>query len=766
MLAQHGGGTMTRFADEASMSGEPASYPTPGNRLRQIGQMFRRRIWLIVGVLLALNGIALFAISKVTPRYTAEAALIIGPRQAQVIDVKDVIASLSGDSDAIETELQILRSRRIARDVVVRLGLDQMPEFNPGSGSQNRRDRTLREQIVAAVNARMDELADLLPEQWRSAMALVPHEKMPASEVERDPLGWSVDAFLTHLYIGPKGRSRVIGVSVDSADPAVAAAAANAVVEAYIENQLRSKLEATEQAHKWLDERLREMREQVINADQAVEAYRQRVGIIQGRTSTLQAEQVSELNQKLVQAHVDRTDAEVRLRLARSALASPYGVLDMPAVHNSVALQALRTQENGLQQQAAAMSQKFGDKYPRLTELRSQIADTQSQLRQEVERVMNGFREEVRTAQMREEALEGRLANLRQEVGVSLQGEIELRALQHEAEADRALYDRLLARSKETKVESGLQHADAQIISRAEAPELPSFPNPKLILPVFFITSLIVAVLLVFALEHLDHSFSSLQQVETMLGVGALGVVPLLRRSSLLRRDPASYIVEHPDSQYGEGMRSLHTSLLLSEVTRPPKVVLLASALPGEGKTTVALSLARLMASCGKRVALVDCDLRRPALHQAFGVPQSPGLTDFLAGRAELTEVMRRDRLSDAWLISAGAQGQTAPDLFASDAMRNLITALSGQFDLVLLDSAPVLAVSDTRNLARQADKIVFVVRWQVTRRTAAQAALRQMVEAGGNVAGVLLSMVDLRRYTKFSEIGSYHREIRVYLRG
>ncbi len=739
------------------MSAERAAQPAPGLRMGQIGQMFLRRLWLIVGVLVVLNGFALLAISKITPRYTAEATLIIGPRQAQVMDVKAVMAGLTGDTDVIESELQILRSRRIAREVAAKLELNRRTEFNP-DGLEGR-EPTLRERIVAVVDMRLHELAHLLPAAWRPALPK-PH----AGEAERDPLGRSTDAFLTHLYVAPKGRSRVIGVSVESADPGLAAAAANAVADGYIENQLRSKLDATEHAHKWLDDRVREMREQVVNADQAVEAYRQKVGIMQGRTGTLLSEQASDLGTKILQAQADRGAAEARLKVANAAMASPRGILGLPEVQGSPEIQGLRAQENTLMQRAAELSRGFGENYPKLAAVRSQIADVQSRLRQEVDRAANNYREQARAAAIREEQLKGTLANLRQEVGVGLQGEIELRALQHEADADRALYDRLLARSKETNVESGLQQPDAQIISHAESPELPSFPNPKLILPIFFITSLIVAVLLVFALEQLDQGFSTLEQVEATLGFTALGMVPRLRRSALRQQGPESYVLAQPDSLYSEGVRSLYTSLLLSGAQRPPKVVLLTSALPGEGKSTVALSLARLMASCGKRVAMVDCDLRRPTLHKAFGTAQSPGLTEFLAGQAELGAVLSRDTMSDACLIAAGVRSQTAPDLFASDAMRKLIAALSSQFDLVVLDSAPVLAVSDTRNLARLADKIVFVVRWQVTRRFAAQPALRQMVDAGGNVAGVLLSMVDLRRYAKFDDRGFNHRQFRLYL--
>ena len=259
------------------------------------------------------------------------------------------------------------------------------------------------------------------------------------------------------------------------------------------------------------------------------------------------------------------------------------------------------------------------------------------------------------------------------------------------------------------------------------------------------------------------HFELSLEQLEEVLGVGSLGLVPEIKSGFGGRQTPGNYVLDRPQSAFGEAIRSLHTSLMLSDVERPPKVILVASALPGEGKSSVVLSLARMMASCGKRVAVIDCDLRRPDLHRAFRTSESPGLTDCLLGQASVFEVLRLDTLSPAYLVPAGSHVHTSPDLLGSDAMRSLVATLAERFDLVLLDSAPVLAVSDTRNLCRLADKTVFVVRWQSTRRFAAKPALRQVVEAGGDLAGVLLSMVDLNGYARHSATGFHQRQISYY---
>ena len=251
---------------------------------------------------------------------------------------------------------------------------------------------------------------------------------------------------------------------------------------------------------------------------------------------------------------------------------------------------------------------------------------------------------------------------------------------------------------------------------------------------------------------------------KTSSGSRPSGSSPLVRRSAGRRQSPEAYVLERSVSQFGEAIRSLYTSLMLSDVDRPPRIVLLTSSLPGEGKSTIALSLARLMASCGKRVVLVDCDLRRPGLHKTFNAPQSPGLIDCLSGQTNVFDILQPDPRSPAELVPAGSPAHTSPDLFASANMRRLLVGLSKHFDLVLLDSGPVLAVSDTRNLCRLADKTVFIVRWQETRQFAVTQALRQITEAGGNVAGVLLSMVNLKRYARYSESGFYQRKINLYL--
>ena len=755
MLVPRQGLPVPALAGSAASLSAPSIAPSA--RLWEQVRAFRRRIKLVLLTLLLLNGVAFAVVKSVKPRYTAEATLLIGPRQEQVLDLKAVLAGLSGDSEAIESEVQVLRSRKLARAVVQELHLDNYPEFAApvaGPGALSRAAAN----ALAEARGRWNGLAQ------RFAPALTLPDPAPEPQAKlRDPVVQATEMFQRRLGIAARGHSRVISVTFDSDDPELAAAGANAVVNTYIADQLRAKRDATSSAHRWLEDRVAEMRQQVINADQEVASYRRRAAITQGRTGTLLSEQISTLGEQVVQARVARGSAEARLKAFQQHGTRPDS---LPEVSASPTVQALRAQESVAQAQVAELSRTYGDSHPKVAAARAALGAIAARTGTETSRIAGTLADEARTAAAREAALAASLTKLRQEVDTGTDSEVELRALQHEAEANRALYDRLLARSRETNVEGGLQKPDAQVVSKADAPDLPSFPNPVLILPVFFIASCIATVLLVFAVEAIDSGFATLEQVEDRLGMPALGLLPRVKGARRLLGRLTGGAGEGRNSEamrFTEALRGLHTSLMLSGPERP-KVVLVTSALPGEGRSTVVLALARLMAGCGKRVVMVDCDLHRPDLHRACGVSMGPGLLDCLVEGIPVQDVLQVDRSSPALVVSAGSKGAGATDMFSSERMRRLLEELRERFDLVLLDSSPVLAVSETRNLCRVADTTMLVARWHHTACNTVAAGLRQILGAGGHVTGVVLSDVDMRRYARHSSAGAYQRRIGLYL--
>ena len=256
-----------------------------------------------------------------------------------------------------------------------------------------------------------------------------------------------------------------------------------------------------------------------------------------------------------------------------------------------------------------------------------------------------------------------------------------------------------------------------------------------------------------------------MEQIEPYTGFSALGLVPELDNWDARKAPPEQYILDNPVSAFAESVRSLHVSIALSNVDRPPKVVLFTSASPEEGKSSLAVALGRVVARSGKKVVILDCDLRRPTLHTLLGMADKPGLIELLAGHASLDEVVQRDEASGADFVSAGEHAPNPVDLLSSEHMKTVVETLSTSYDLVVMDCSPVLAVSDARVLTRLADKTVFVVCWVKTRRESATLALKQLKEAGGDIAGVVVSRVDVGKHARYgyADSGYYHGKYAKY---
>ena len=396
--------------------------PLASARLREIGRVFKRRARLILGTVVILNLFAVLLIHQLTPRYTAEASLIIDPRQPNVLDLNTVMSKLSGDREALESEIQLLTSRSLARSVVERLRLDENPEFNPNLREPGLLAR-LKDRLANQLNG---QLAAWLP--W-----LAPRTAQVGSvpQPEPDAKAEAASVFLRHLSVEPKGRSRVLEIAFESADPTLAAQAANAVADAYIADHLRTKLEGTDHAQKWLAELVTQFRQQVIKSDQAAESYRRQAGISEGRSGPLLAEQMSTLGEQIIQADLGLANARARLRAAATSTQNLEG---LPEFQASVALQGLRAQESTLKQEAAELSKTYGDRHPKISANRAALDDVEKRIRIEVGRVMEGLRAEVSAAEARKTALQANLATLQDRAaGAGARGRGQPRALRPSA---------------------------------------------------------------------------------------------------------------------------------------------------------------------------------------------------------------------------------------------------------------------------------------------------------------------------------------------
>lgn len=723
--------------------------------LREFFRKLWRRKSVIAATVALLTVAAVIVLFQIPPRYQSYAQVLIESRNSSMINIEELVGGRGVDTETIESEMEVIKSRRLAEKVIDQLRLSEDLEFNPALRPQGFFDSVF-------------DVRSYFPTEWAAAL-FGGHSSKPLTEdeIQARERVVVVDEFLSRLTVARQGFSRVISIGFSSEDPNRAAEIANKVAADYIIDQLEAKFEATSRTTAWLNDKIAGLREKVDASERAVEAYRKEAGLLQGTEGPLITQQISDLNAQLILAEAHRAEAEARLgqvqRLIRSAggAGSAADVLDSPIV------QALMEKETEIRRKVVESSGQFGDKHPKMISARAELNDIQSKIESEVNKVVQTLKNEVGIARARESTLRDSLEHLKLRLGQSNTAEVRLRALKREADADKALLETFLARFEQKSTEQDMQsqRPDARVISMAEVPTDPSFPKKTIILALVVVASTILGVLLVFLLEQLDKGFRSGDQIERLTGTSVLSLVPSLTGAAKKRQTPPDYILDRPMSAYGEAVRGLYTSLLLSHVDAPPKTVVFTSAQSGEGKTTLALSLTRMLAKSGRRVILIDTDLRKPSVSTFLGIPTGPGLVELLAGEAKLEDVTRVDQPSGAHLITAGKFAPNAADIVASDHMKRLLQGLAQSYDLVILDSPPVLAVSDARILATIVDRVVFTVRWADTRRETVVMALKQLVASGASLAGVVLNVVNVKKHAQYGygDSGYYTGRIKKY---
>lgn len=749
--------------------------------LMDVGRRLWRRKWLILAIAVIGTVATAFFLNRVTPQYQAQSLVMISAQGPNILNLEAVVAGLPNDYETIETQSEILRSRQLAEKVVADLNLDQHPEFNPAlwePSALSRNFNNVRNYVMSLLPSFAEEAQaqaqDGAPAGQEAAGDAVDPRQGQAMldevRARRAEMSRVVDMFLSRLNIQQRGDSMVIALTFQSADPVTAAAAANKLADLYIVEQLEAKFEATQRASLWLNERIEDLRRRVEDSERAVAEYRQANGLLVSNDgSPLVSQELSDLNSELTVANIRRAEAEARLRQVQE-IVRRGGQESYSEVLSSPLIVSLRQQQSALQRELADLSGELGAQHPRMRALRAEIGDLNNGIRNEISKIIQGLENEVDVARARQETLRRNLDELKGQVAVANEASVVLRSLEREAQSNRMLLETMLNRFQETNQldEPDMQQPDARVLSYAEAPDSPSSPKYNLLLAMAFIGFTSIGGLSALALEQMDRTYRSGEQLEKDTGLPVLGMVPLVRGFTRQGRKPENQILEKPNSLFTEALRGVYTSLLLQPGQALPKTLMITSARPMEGKTSLSITLTRLLAMSGRRVLIVDCDLRKPKVGERFGLePDAPGVVDVIDGKVPLTDAMRKDEASGAYVLPAGRIRPSAPDLFGGELIANLLKSIGGSFDQIIIDSAPVLAVSDPRLLSRQVDGAIMVVRWGDTPRNLAKLAIKQFTNAGGTISGLVLSMVDVKknRTYGYEDSGQYADKTMTYYR-
>jgi len=722
--------------------------------LSQFFAILLRNKMLIIGVIIIGTLLSIFMVQRMTPLYVAHTSLVL--QRSQINDggrsTDAVVQGLNVDFYTNETEAEIIRSRSLALKVVEQLDLVNSPLYNP----------LLNEPKIGLMGSLKKALGiasfkEIIPESWRASLGMADDENavarpvLTAAQKEQQLREYLVDVFLAGLSVEAGGTSLVIDLSYISKDPEMAALATNTVADIYILEQLNAKYEATERANRWLADRVGELRLRVEASSRNLESFRRRAGLVNIGDTTLYAQQLAELNSQLIQSRTVLAEAEARYNQVQRLLETPGRLDSAAAVLESPLIQRLREQESELTRNIAELETQYRDAHPKMMLARSELEDLQKKINQEVNKIAINLGNELEITEIRQEKLAAEVENLQSKVGEQNEAEVKLNELSSVAQADRELYETVFARFKQVDTQQQqIIEPDARVISYATTPHSPSRPRKGLIIAAGLILSGLIGFLLAFIREQLESGFRTIEQVEEVTGIPAMAMLPHIPGASKLGKAPYDLVVDKPTSSYSEAMRTLRTALLLPDVDRPPRTISITSSVPSEGKTTISLSLARAAAKSGQKVLIIDCDLGKPSLHKALQVPNTQGIVDYLSHEKELEDIIEIDFKSEAHFILAGPTVSNATDVLAPNLMSELLEALAETYDLVVLDTPPVLAVSDTLVIGCEVDKTIFVVEWNKTKRSVAQNALKQIVASGADVAGFVLSQVDIKKYERY----------------
>lgn len=687
--------------------------PDPG----LIWQVFRRNFMLFALVVVAILGLTAAIMATLTPQYFAASSVLIEPTSEPIRTTGPSSDERIVGVDEVDTEIALISSRLVA-----------------------------------------ERAAELYADRFASP------DGDPFTPEEIEMVGMRIGAITN---VSRAGDVRVVDISAVSDDPAFTAAAANLLAEAYLVSQIEAKTARSESSSEFVNARLSELQRNAISTQAAVDQYRASRGLSSSNSGTNAEQEVSNLNTELAQARANLAEQRGRYNSARQQLTRGSGGADVGAALGSGTIASLRQQEATASARLAVLRERYGALYPERRQVEEELRDIRSRIQDEIDRVLSNLEAEVRTAQSRVASLESSRGRALGVVRGNTAAQTGLSALEQRADAAQAIYESFLERSQESGALRDSAMPDATIASRAVVPTSPSSPNYVLIGLAGLVLALSAGVFAILVAEYLRRGVQTKRDVERRLKLRYAGAIPSLSSTVKGRKalqPPHDYVIAHSHSLFAEAFRSIRTFLTLSPGAKP-RTIAITSALPGEGKTTTSVCIARTSAAEGLNVVLVDADLRRRGSSVLMDYDNEKDLRSYLAGEATLDECLKIDPLSGLAVLGTHDVPDSAYNPLTEAKIRELFDALRDRFDIVIVDTAPILGVAEGRILATAADRVLVITRWKKTSMRAVEAAVMMLLDAKAKITGLALSQVNIKKYasTGDGDVYAYTKKFQGY---
>lgn len=721
-----------------------------------------KRKWIVVSVVAVLLIVAGVSSFTKTRLYDATATILIEEPGSNMLNIEEMFNMgpyYRYDMLGVyfNTQLKLLTSRSLAERVARKMNLQDRPELQERHGLSINPFRTVRK---------------FLSLRW-----IMPRRKPQAEELEpefrpgQDPNSAYAFMVLGGLSVVPVEETRLVSVSFTSPHPVLSADVVNTVVEEFINYSVEMRYEATQQASEFLSEQISQLREDLASKEKEIQKYgeEKKLLYLDDKESTVLSK-FAELNTAFTQAQIDRIKAEASYRELKD-----LRIDSLPQYVNNTLIQNLKTEYSRINNEYNEKIKVFKPDYPDMIKLRARLDSMKNELESEIEKAVEASRSEYRANLKKEESLGSLLEDQRLSVAKMNNNAILYNSLKIEVENKRTLLNSLVAKQNETLVSArlkGLKTSNIKIIDRALVPGGAASPNTSRNMTIALLLGLFLGVGLAFFMEYLDNTVKSPEDAEKLVDLPSLGIIPFISPNGMKGRpgyyspyshsygketagEPGSVpelkeveLINHqfPHLSISEDYRTLRTSILFSHADSTPKAISFTSAFPQEGKTATVVNTAVSFAQLEKKVILIDADLRKPRLHKIFKVRNLQGLSSYLTGKISLKDAIQKTSVDNLWIISSGPHPPNPAELLESRKMKEVIGSLKEMFDVILLDSPPVLAVIDPLIICALVDGAVLVVRAGKTTRKGLTRAVVEVTKSKAQIIGLVFNEMKIKR--------------------
>ncbi|WP_244492665.1 polysaccharide biosynthesis tyrosine autokinase [Aureimonas sp. AU22] len=717
--------------------------------VERILAMVRRQMWVVIAAVAVGIVLGILYLLTAVPIYTSSTDILIDKGQSKLVDE---LASASGvfqDEAEMLSQVELLKSRQIAGNVVDELKLDENDAFLAGTPSILRSVRVAVGGLIAAVRSEL------------------PVEQADASAQRRET---AINILQNNLDVQRVGRTYVLRLSYDSPDPVLASSIARGFGSAYLDDQLQAKYAATRRASSWLQDRIAELRQQSYDADLAVQNFRNDNGLLLTGTGLVSQQQLSEINTQLTAARAQTAQSKAQLdQIEKIIQDGRTDALVNDALLSST-INTLRGKYLDAARRESEIAGKLGPDHIQAIRLKTEMAEYERLIFGELRRIAESYRSTYEVSLERERSLETSLTDVTAVNAGNNTLQVRLRELERESEAYRALYDDFLQRYQQTVQQQSFPITDARVITEPQAPDKPSAPKKPLILALFAFMGAAAGAGIAGFREYRERFFRVGSQVRSELDMEFLGFMPILTpeeaKSDEQKAAPsklwrpgalATYVRRHPMSSFAETLRNIKVAADLSMPDIPCKVIGVVSCVPGEGKSSVAASFGNLLALQGMRTLLIDGDIRNPGLTRGLETKPEQGLVQAVLEQADVEDVTLRDDPMPLALVPTVMRSRitNTSDLLASASMSRLLARFRGQYDYIVVDLPPVGPVVDAKAFAQRVDAFVFVVEWGKTSRQLVRSAIASNPIFHSKSLGVILNKADSKKMRLYRSYGS-----------